>query len=140
MMRALSLAVLAMMGGPAAADTSFPWFSECLGDIGTETCSPELALSTLDGLEPAWGYHFRPAGGDAFAIVTVLGTIQRGLRNRIEGGDCIENEELAYYAGDVWAMYVSLDEDMSEGMAIDFSVVSHFVDKGIAYIAAGGCG
>ena len=133
---------LALVAAPMARaeGISFDGLVPCADrPIGSEVCSADTALAGLSGLEPAWGYHFRPAGGDAFAIVYVLGQIQSGIEARIAGADCVELEELAYGLSEIWAMYVSVDDRATPALQADFATVEGFVGAGLDYIAGGGC-
>lgn len=139
MIRTLAVILTFGVTGPAPADSYFHWFGDCVGDIGTETCPPEVARGVLDGLEPAWAYHFNGTGIDGFAVFHVLGILSKGIGDRIAGADCAMLEETAYEAGELWAMFAQPYAPLSEGVAIDYSVLSHFVDKGLTYIDAGAC-
>ena len=105
--------------------------------IGSADCPPEAAARALDGLEPAWGYYFRPGGGDAFAVVHLLATLKDGIARRL-AGDCAADEETANYVSETWAMYVSVDP-VDEAMAEDFATVEGFVGNAVSYLAEGGC-
>ena len=135
------LAITCLFAAPqqVAADSYFYWFYDCGGAIGTETCSPETAMAILDNLEPAWAFHFNGAGVDGFAVITVLATIKKGIENRIADGACIVNDETAFVADETWAMFAQPYAELSEGVAIDYSVLSDFVGKGVRYISEGAC-
>jgi len=105
--------------------------------IGSDACPEEAALGALNGLEPEWGYYFRPGGGDAFAIVHLLGTIRTGIEQLL-ADDCAGSEETAFYVSDTWAMYVAV-EPVDKPMAEDLATVEGFVSNAIDYLSEGAC-
>jgi len=133
----LTLALAAAMTGPVAADSSFVELAACTGGpVGTEFgCTAEEMMAALSGLEPAWGYRLRDsADTEAYAIVSVLGSLQQGFESWASG-KCDRAQELAYSAGEIWTWYVSIGEDANEQGAIDFSTVKNFTDTAIMFLS-----
>lgn len=111
-----------------------------IGGIGSEGCSPEYAVHTImDLFNPGLWRTFHDAGFESYAMARVFWIITGAMNNRIEGGDCILNDEAMYEAGDIWEFYVELPDDVSEGMAITYSRVNAMRETAIEYIAEGMC-
>ena len=134
---AVSIAFVALFGGPVLADSSFVELAACgAAPIATEGgCTASEAMEALSGLEPEWGYRLKASAGvEAYAMVSVLGSLQQGFESWATG-NCDRAQELAYGAGEIWTWYISMSDDATEQGAIDFSTVQNFTDLAIGFLS-----
>jgi hypothetical protein len=139
-MRAMA-AVIAMSAAAAPAlSQDMSAIDACAtAAFGTGGCSAEAAREALYNLYPGYVAPFHDAGMESFAMLTVLSILGDGIANRLDGGDCVFNEELAGEATGIWTDYVRLPEGAAPDLATRVGVLDRFVTNATAYILEGTC-